>query len=85
MGYKNINDLLLDPTFPLKERVENRDGIIFENVWADKNHNAKVTYTDLVQRNSMMPDTPMKSTVKFVVGTKIEAVGTPGAVSLGKK
>jgi hypothetical protein len=32
MGYKHVNELLLDPTFPLKERVENRDKIVIENV-----------------------------------------------------
>ena len=46
MGYKYINDLLLDTLFPLKERVENRDGIMFENVGVKKNLNIEVTYAD---------------------------------------
>lgn len=85
MGYKHIKDILLYSTFPLKEHVEIRDGIIIENVRADENHNIKVTYANIVQRNGTMTETPVKPTLKFVVRTKIEAVGTPGTVSLGDK
>lgn len=48
MGYKHINDLLLDPTFPLKERVEIRDGIMIQNVGANENKNDKFTYAYVV-------------------------------------
>ena len=44
MGYKHINDLLLDPTFPLKEHVEIRDGIMIENVGANENKQDKPMY-----------------------------------------
>ena len=67
------------------ESVENSDKIMFENVGVNKNHNVKVTYMDIVQINGTVPKKPQKSTLNFVVGTKIETVGTPGTVSLGKK
>ena len=67
------------------QTVEIRDGIMIENVGANENKNDKLTYAYVVQKNYMMSETPMKRTVNFAVHTKIEAVGTPGAVSLGEK
>ena len=75
----------MDPTFPLKECVESGDRTMFENVGTKKNHNVKVTYTDIVHRNGTVSETPQKSTVKFVLGTKIELVGTTYTMSLGKR
>jgi len=33
MGYKHINDLLLDPSFLLKERVEKYNNIVTKKDW----------------------------------------------------
>ncbi len=52
MGYRHINELLLDPTFPLKERVENRDRIVIENVSTTNVKNTNPTYAEVVTCNN---------------------------------
>jgi hypothetical protein len=52
MGYKHVNELLLDPTFPLKERVENRDKIVIENVRKNNNTITNPTYAEIVTLNN---------------------------------
>ena len=50
MGYVHINDLLLDPDFLLKERVEKLHNIVIRKSEKNKN-NRPVTYADMVKQN----------------------------------
>ena len=50
MGYVHINDLLLDPDFLLKERVEKLHNIVIRKSENNKN-NRRVTYADMVKQN----------------------------------
>jgi hypothetical protein len=61
MGYVHINDLLLDPSFPLKERVENRDGIMIEKQGA-KIDNGKLSYAQTVKYGKSLVDEQMTNT-----------------------
>ena len=48
MGYKHINDLLLDPGFLLKERVEKLNNIVIKKSETN-NKKGKITYADVVK------------------------------------
>ena len=50
MGYVHINDLLLDPNFKLKERVEKLNNIVIRKS-EDNRSNGKVTYAQAVRNN----------------------------------
>jgi hypothetical protein len=50
MRYKHINELMLDPKFPLKEHVENRNNIVIENVEKNISDNGNKTYAKIVSR-----------------------------------
>ena len=50
MGYTHINDLLSDPAFLLKERVEKYNNIVIKNARSDKRKN-NVTYAEIVGIN----------------------------------
>ena len=50
MGYVHINDLLLDPDFLLKERVEKLHNIVIRKSENNKN-NHRVTYAEVVKQN----------------------------------
>ena len=64
MGYTHINDLLKDPEFSLKERVENLN-IVIENSGKTKSSTStgKATYADVVKRKSLQtPKTNVQKT-----------------------
>ena len=46
MGHRHINDLLLDPDFLIKERVEKTSKIVVKT--SESNRNRRVTYADAV-------------------------------------
>jgi hypothetical protein len=48
MGYTHINELLLDPDFLLKERVEKRANIVIKKYEA-KNNNCSMMYAETVK------------------------------------
>ena len=66
MGYIHINDLLLDPTFPLKERVENRDKIVIENMGVNNMSSEKMTYAQIVRNKKEKPKMSVRRSVRFV-------------------
>ena len=51
MGYTHINDLLLDPGFLLKERVEKLNNIVIKKS-ETKNEGSLMTYASIVKRGS---------------------------------
>ena len=65
MRYIHINDLLLDPTFPLKERVENRNNIVIENTETNIKNNGKKTYAEIVS-SKQKPMTSVSRRVSFI-------------------
>ena len=53
MGYVHINDLLLDPTFMLKERVEKYGNIVIKKMESNKEKRTlKKTYAEAVKTRS---------------------------------
>ena len=53
MGYSHINDLLLDPNFLLKERVENNMNIVIKKSEPDNKISMnRASYADVVRRNN---------------------------------
>ena len=55
MGYTHINELLLDPDFLLKERVEKRTNIVIKK-YGTKNNNRCVTYAETIKYGKEKPD-----------------------------
>ena len=53
MGYVHINDLLLDPTFMLKEHVEKYGNIVIKKMESNKEKRTlKKTYAEAVKTRS---------------------------------
>jgi hypothetical protein len=48
MGYRHINELMLDPELSLKECVENRNNTVVENSEENINNNGNKTYAEIV-------------------------------------
>jgi hypothetical protein len=63
MRYSHINELMLDPIFPLRECVENRDKIVIENVSKNTNNSKELTYTEIVS----IEDTTMKKNDEIIL------------------
>jgi hypothetical protein len=55
MGYTHINELLLDPDFLLKERVEKRTNIVIKK-YGTKSNNRRMKYAETVKNGKEKPD-----------------------------
>ena len=76
MGYKHINDLLLDPGFLLKERVEKLNNIVIKKSETNNNKGVKENVRENVNGKGNVNVNEKVNKVKDIVSKDIKETST---------